>query len=176
MPEENLQSEQTQNLEGGTTSSESNGNENYIKALQDLKQNTVSKEDYLKLKDENKKLVDALVSGQQLDLPQEETIDQEALRKELYSEECNLTNREYWEKTMKLRKAIIDEGKPDPFLPNGINVSPTQLDFDAANQLADWVDYCLQETKDTPEVFTSLFLSKFKDVTNLPPQIAKFKR
>lgn len=173
MPEENLPNDQTQNPEGGTTSSESN--ENYIKALQDLKQNSVPKEDYLKLKDENKKLVDALVSGQQIDLPQEETIDQEALRKELYSEECNLTNREYWEKTMKLRKAIIDEGKPDPFLPNGINVSPTQLDFDEANQLADWVDYCLQETKDNPEVFTSLFLSKFKDLT-LPPQMTKFKR
>lgn len=172
MPEENLQSEQTQDLEGGTTPSESN--ENYIKALQDLKQNTVSKEEYAKLKDENKKLVDALVSGQQIDLPQEEVIDKEALRKELYSEECNLTNRDYWEKTMKLRKAIIDDGEPDPFLPNGINISPSQLDFDSANQLADWVNYCLQETKDNPDVFTSLFLSKFKDLT-LPP-LTKFKR
>lgn len=170
MPEENLLNDQTQDTTNGTNAVESN--EDYIKVIQDLKQNSVPKEEYDKLKLERKELINALVSGQSIDMPKEEKIDQDALRKELYGDDVSLSNRDYWLKTMQLRKAIMDEGKPDPFLPNGINIQATQLDVDSANLLAQAVTESLEASEENPEAFTSIFLSKFRDV-NLPKRNSK---
>ena len=49
-------------------------NTNYIEALKDLKQNSVSKEKYDALVAENKKLVDALVNGEEIETEQEEEL------------------------------------------------------------------------------------------------------
>ena len=45
-------------------------NTNYIDAIKDLKQNSVSKEKYDALAAENKKLVDALVNGEEIETAQ----------------------------------------------------------------------------------------------------------
>jgi hypothetical protein len=47
----------------------------YIAAIQELQNNTVSKDQYQKLREENKKLLDALVSGQQINVPAEEPVN-----------------------------------------------------------------------------------------------------
>ena len=50
-------------------------NTDYVAAIQELQNNTVSKDQYQKLRSENKRLLDALVSGQQVDLPKTEKVD-----------------------------------------------------------------------------------------------------
>ena len=54
-----------------TTTVEEMNNEQYIAAIEELKASTVSRDAYNKLRNENKQLLDALVSGQQL--PQQQT-------------------------------------------------------------------------------------------------------
>ena len=82
----------------------------YIAAINDLKANSVDRSLYNKLKDENKRLLDTLISGGQIESPKEK-VDMNQLRKELYGSDQTMSNLDYWTKTMELREAIIESGK-----------------------------------------------------------------
>lgn len=129
----------------------------YIAAINELKANTVDREKYNKLKDENKRLLDTLVSGGQLDqekaTPKESAAD---LRKALYGSGCDgLSNLDYWDKTLKLRDMIMEEGNPDPFLPAGHNVVATDTDRAAAQKVAEAVKHCIDVAEGDSLVFTN---------------------
>ena len=98
----------------------------YLAAINELKQNSVNREDYNKLKAENKKLLDSIVNGVPVEVqsPQRKSIEE--LRAAYLKEDQ--TNLEYISNTLKLREALIAEGKPDPFLPIGEQIMPTDED------------------------------------------------
>lgn len=129
----------------------------YLAVISELKANSVDREKYNKLKDENKRLLDTLVSGGQLD--QEKTTPKESaadLRKTLYGSGCDgLSNLDYWDKTLKLRDMIMEEGNPDPFLPSGHNVVATDTDRAAAQKVADTVKHCIEVADGDSLVFTN---------------------
>lgn len=127
----------------------------YIAAINELKANSVNRELYNKLKDENSRLLNTLISGGQLEVPVEEKIDQQQLRKELYGDGPSLSNLDYWTKTMKLREAIMDEGKPDPFTPQGKNIVATDEDKAAAQKVADGIQHCIDVADGDNLVFTN---------------------
>ena len=115
--------------------------QDYISAINEIKQNTVSKEAYNKVVEDNRKLLDSLVHGtgngqDQEQKPKEPNID--ALRGELYgSESNNMTNLEYVDKTLQLRKALMDKGEKDPFVAKaGKDYSPELVDFQKAERVA----------------------------------------
>lgn len=129
----------------------------YLAALNELKANSVDREKYNKLKDENKRLLDTLVSGVQLEqdkvAPKESAAD---LRKALYGNGCDgLSNLDYWDKTLKLRDIIMEDGKPDPFLPAGHNVVATDTDRAAAQKVAEVVKHCIDVAEGDSLVFTN---------------------
>ena len=143
--------------------------QDYIAKITELKQNTVSKAEYEKLYNEHKKAVDALVNGGQLSPEEKEVpVDKDALRKELYCDNPNLTNLEYWKKTLQLRKAIMDEGGNDPFLPYGSKIAPTAEDVEKAERVAQTVQECIDYADSDSHIFTNELDRRTIDVMPTP--------
>lgn len=144
----------------GTTPEDNNNtydtNTDYIAVIEEMKANTVPRTDFEKLQEEKKRLLETLVKGGQA-TPQTapEKPDVAKLRKELYGGDSNLSNLEYWEKTLTLRDAIIAEGQPDPFLPYGKKIAPTAEDASKANNVAKIIRECIDYADGDSRVFTN---------------------
>lgn len=150
-------------------SSTDDTNVDYIEALSSMKQNTVSKEDYQKLKTENKKLLDALIEGKQIDVPKSE-VDIDSLRHDLYSDrDASIDPLVYVTKTLQLRQAIIDSGADDPAIPTGHMYSPTSLDKETSQKVAD----VLQECVDVADGNTAVFMSELQRVLKDTPALRR---
>lgn len=142
----------------------SDANVDYVAAIQELQNNTVSKEQYNKLKSENKKLLDALVSGQQIETPSESKVSVQDLRKKLFNRDSELTNLEYVETTLQLRDALIESGERDPFLPYGEKVQETAEQHDKANRVAEVLKECIDFADGDSGIFTAELQRRTKDV------------
>lgn len=127
----------------------------YIGVISDLKKNTVPKESYEKLMEENQKLLKAFAEGRNLpeEMKQKEDPNVEEMRKDLFGKDH--TNLEYVSKTLEMREAIMAKGEPDPFLPYGKNISPTQEDVEAAERVAEVLKHCVDYAEGDPQVFTN---------------------
>lgn len=134
----------------------------YLAAINELKQNSVNREDYNKLKAENKKLLDSIVNGTPVEVqsPQRKSIEE--LRAAYLKEDQ--TNLEYISNTLKLREALISEGKPDPFLPIGEQILPTDEDVAAANKVASVLQECVDYAEGDSAVFTNELQRRLVDV------------
>ena len=134
----------------------------YLAAINELKQNSVNREDYNKLKAENKKLLDSIVNGVPVEVqsPQRKSIEE--LRAAYLKEDQ--TNLEYISNTLKLREALISEGKPDPFLPIGEQILPTDEDIAAANKVASVLQECVDYAEGDSAVFTNELQRRLVDV------------
>ena len=149
------------------------------KALKEARENSVPKSEYEKVLAEKNKLVSEIINGEgagngQTPAPeQQESI--EDLRKDLYGPKCaDLSNLEYWKKTLALREAVIKKGEPDPFLPVGTKISPTSDDVAKAENVAKVVQKCIDECNGDSELFTAMLQSKTNnDSPQLTMRLAK---
>lgn len=141
---------------------------NYIEAIQELKENTVDKAKYEKLKEENKQLLNALVKGETIE--QEKPIEAYDMHKEvdelLFGDNTNL---EYITRALRIRQHLIDSGKEDPF----ITQDPTQgTPTEAQRQTAANVAQVLQEIVDYANgdagVFNAEYQRRIKDPVIMP--------
>jgi len=107
----------------------------YISAINEIKQNSVSKEAYDKLKKENKQLLDSLVNGKEIDV-ETKSVDVNELRKKLFNPDGTLSNLDYVSTALQLRDALIEQGEPDPFLPVGEKVVISDDDIEKAENVA----------------------------------------
>lgn len=126
----------------------------YVAALNELKQNTVTKDKYNAVVEENKKLVQALVDGQQITIEgadKSESLDE--LREKLF--ETDLNNLEYVETALKLRDGIIAGGGRDPFLPVGEFVDITSDMVEKAQHTADVLRECVDFAQGDSGIFTA---------------------
>jgi len=161
---------------------EESGNVELAKALKEARENSVPKSDYEKLLEENKKLVSEIINGGadagsgQQDAPKKDPDKAiSELRNELYGPNCSeLSNLEYWTKTLELRKAVIEKGEPDPFLPVGAKISPDEDDVEKANNVADVVEQCIKEADGNSEVFTALLQSRTNN--DSPQMVMRLKK
>ena len=129
---------------------------NYIEALKEMKANSVNKAAYDKLKEENKQLLDALINGGQVTQElQKEPVDIDSLRKKLFSVETELSNLDYMKTALELREALLDQGSPDPFLPYGQNIAPTDEDIRTADRVAEAIKSCIDYADGDSEIFTN---------------------
>ena len=149
----------------GTETSEAETD--YVAAIQELQNNSVSKTEYNKLRSENKKLLDALVNGQQIDLPKEEKPDVDELRKKLFNKDANLSNLEYVDTALKLRNALIEQGERDPFLSVGSKVRETAEMHDLAQRVADGLQYCVDFAEGDSGIFTAQLQRITKDAPGI---------
>lgn len=129
----------------------------YVAAIQELKDKSVPKEQYAKLKEENAKLLKSLINGETIEATEADSSpDIAQLRKDLFSGEGELTNLEYVSKALELRDALIEKGERDPFLPFGHNIAPTPQDIEAANRVAKVMKECVEAADGDSALFTSL--------------------
>ena len=140
----------------------------YIEQIKNLKENYVSKDDYNKLKADNKKLIDALANGSQL----ESVVDSKVssvekinnLRKKLFSKGNNLSNLEYCKTAVELRDALIETGERDPFLPFGHNVIATDSDIESSERVATILKECIDYADGDSDIFTNELQRRTVDV------------
>lgn len=139
--------------------------EDYIAAINELKQNTVDRQKYDQLKAENKKLLESIVNGQEIDLrkaPQQRSVEE--LRKDLFSGQKELSNLDFIVDALELRKALIAEGEADPFLPIGNQISPSDADVAAAEKVAQVLQDCVDYADGDSAVFTNELQRRMVDV------------
>ena len=140
----------------------------YIDQIKKLKESSVSKDDYNKLKADNKKLIDALANGTQIEGKVEPKIDAveniNNLRKKLFGKGNNLNNLEYCKTALELRDALIENGERDSFLPFGHNVVATDSDIESANRVANVMRECIEYADGDPDIFTNELQRRTIDV------------
>lgn len=128
-------------------------NTDYIAAIQELKQNSVDREKYDALRAENKRLLNAVVNGQQVE--EQATVqyrDVGEIRDELFNHEH--TNLDYVKLALELRNTLIAKGERDPFLPYGTQIAPTAEDEEKAEKVAQIYQECIDYAEGDPKLFT----------------------
>lgn len=149
------------------TTLEEMNNEQYIAAIEEMKANTVSRDAYNKLRNENKQLLDALVSGQELPQKPVEKPSIDEMRKKLFNIDGTMSNLEYVENVLSLRDALIESGERDPFLPYGDKVDITSEQIDAAERVANGLREMADFAEGDSGVFSAEYQRKVKD-TSIP--------
>ena len=139
-------------------------NVDYVAAIKELRENTVSKERHQKLQEENRKLIRALTNGETIDIEPKVKVDVDALRKELYGKDADLTNLDYVTKTLQLRDELIARGERDPFLPVGTKVSDTAEMYQKAQNVADVLRECVDFADGDSGIFTAELQRRTRDI------------
>lgn len=136
----------------------------YIDAINEMRKTSVSREEYDKIRDENKKLLDTLVQGKTIENTSTEVTkpDINELRNILFNKD--LSNLDYWKNVLDLRTAIIEDGGNDPFLPYGQKITPTGEDVQKANQVAAVVQECIDYADGDSAIFTNELQRRTIDV------------
>lgn len=148
---------------------------NYIEAIKEIKANSVSKQAYDKLREENKQLLDSLINGKEIELPkQKEPVDIDKIRSKLFDEDRPLSNLEYVSNALKLRDELLERGERDPFLPYGQNISPTDEDITKAERVATVMKECLEYADGDSELFTNELMRRTNDA--MPAKSAEIAR
>lgn len=140
-----------------------NDSTDYIEALKEMKQNSVDRATYDKLKSENKQLLDALVNGKEIEMKKEEPVDIAKLRKDLFNRDKQMSNLEYVSSALKLRDALIEKGERDPFLPYGDKVTLTAEHYDKAETVAAVLKECVEFADGDSGIFTAELQRRTKD-------------
>ena len=134
----------------------------YIAAINQMKETTVPKDVYNALKEENRKLLQSLINGEQIDAP-ETPVDIKELRKELYAGDKELSNLDYCKKTLQLRAALIAKGERDPFLPYGSYVTENAEQHDKAEAVAKVLEECIETSQGDSGIFTAALQRRIKE-------------
>lgn len=153
--------------------------EDFIKQVDELKANSVSKEQYEKILNENKMLAKKYIESSSVNETKQEEVrtaedlakEKVLLRQELYgpkAKDSDMTNLDYIKKTLQLRANIIESGGKDPFLPNGVAV-PEDADVDKAKKVAEELQKMVDESNGNPDTFRILYNQRVNDV-KLPPR------
>lgn len=154
----------SQTMIDGIETVEEMNNEAYIQAINELKANTISLDKYNKLRAENKKLLDSLVSGNQIELPKEEKPDIKALRAKLRNTDNDLSNLEFIETGLKLRAALIESGERDPFLPIGDKTPVTSEIIEKAERVAEGLQQMVDFAEGDSGIFSAEYQRRVQDV------------
>lgn len=136
---------------------------NYIEAINNLKANTVSKDKYNQLKEENAKLLNSLVKGETLataEVTPKKTAAE--IRKELFTKEHN--DLEYVKQTLELRDAVLEETGKDIFVSNSTTQPPKDEDYAAAQKTADVFKQCVEESNGDNALFLAHLQNRTLDV------------
>lgn len=154
---------------GEVLDTELDTSQDYLATIAELKKNSVSRDEYNKLRAENKNLLQTLVEGGQIQAVESKPeVDVDALRGELFDVNCELNNLQFVEKTLQLRNALMDKGEPDPFLPVSSRYAPTIEDITKANKVAEAFQSCVDYADGNSEIFTQELMRITKDSNPMP--------
>lgn len=126
---------------------------NYIEAIKEIKANSVSKDAYKKLQEENKKLLESLIAGETIEAPKttvEEKVDLNALRKHLDEAESPI---DYCKTSLKLHEETLKQLDYNDYLPNGKKIRPTKEDEEKANLFIKEIKECIDYADGDDQLF-----------------------
>lgn len=139
--------------------------QDYLKTIQELKNTTVSREAYDKMRDENKKLLETIINGGQMEAPVENTnIDYRAECSKLLTEGKH-TNLDYVKKALEIRNAGLKEGV-DMAMPFGPKAQYSENDAEIADFVANKLQELVDRADGNPSAFN--FLLDQAMVDNMP--------
>lgn len=137
----------------------------YIDQINTLKANSVSKDRYDRLMEENRSLLNSLVNGSANDDAEpEEKPDVAEIRNKLFSGK-EMSNLEYCTLALQLRDATLEETGKDIFVGSGHNLTPTQEAFNSAQRVADIMHECIEASNGSSELFTAELMRRTNDIT-----------
>ena len=133
----------------------------YIDEINNLKSNTVSKDAYLKLQEENRNLLHSLVEGQQISTPVEEKPSRstEEIITDLNGDHSNL---DHIKLVMELHNKRKEQGIND-FVPMGHNIAPTDEDIRDAQQVEDFLNDLIKTADGNNAVFDNEYQRRVMD-------------
>lgn len=140
-----------------------------VSMVEELKANTVSKEDYAKLKADNKRLMQALINNEQI-AKETEPFDLPKTAKELLNGDN--TNLDYIDKALKIRKYIKDTKGIDVFVNQGAVERPTDAQIAAAETVAEVLQECVDDAHGDAAAFQVALQRRTVD----PPMARASKR
>lgn len=130
----------------------------YINQIKDLKEKTVSREEYERIKNDNKELAKALINGTGANIPgitkPEEKPDLDDLRKKLFTKKSK-NDLEYFTNLLALRDGVMADGQPDPFLPINREFRATAQDEADAERIATQIKEAIEYADGDPAVFSN---------------------
>ena len=130
----------------------------YINQIKDLKEKTVSREEYERIKNDNKELAKALINGTGANIPgitkPEEKPDLDDLRKKLFTKKSK-NDLEYFTNLLALRDGVMADGQPDPFLPINREFRATAQDEADAERIATQIKEAIEYANGDPAVFSN---------------------
>lgn len=158
-----------------TETNETPDNNMYIEKIQELQANTVTKEKYVALQAENKKLLDALTNGDRLESkPVEPTYDIPALEKAYRDSFGCDGNLKPVKAALELRDAVLATTGKDLFVANANNPKfhAKQEAYESAERVAELFRSCIDDCGGSDDVFTSLLRERTDDDPTLLRTIA----
>lgn len=130
----------------------------YINQIKDLKEKTVSREEYERIKNDNRELAKALINGTGANIPgitkPEEKPDLDDLRKKLFTKKSK-NDLEYFTNLLALRDGVMADGQPDPFLPINREFRATAQDEADAERIATQIKEAIEYADGDPAVFSN---------------------
>lgn len=130
----------------------------YINQINDLKEKTVSREEYERIKNDNKELAKALINGTGANIPgitkPEDKPDLDDLRKKLFTKKSK-NDLEYFTNLLALRDGVMADGHPDPFLPINREFRATAQDEADAERIATQIKEAIEYADGDPVVFSN---------------------
>lgn len=124
----------------------------YIQTIQELKENSVDRKIYDKLKGERDMLIKSLANGDTLATAESVQVRSLAECKEDFLTKTT-SQCEYMERVLALRDAAMREGQSDPFVAEGHHVKPTAYDYQRAQEIADIYRECLDYAGGDDQIF-----------------------
>lgn len=132
--------------------------QDYIEQISQLKNRldneTVSLEEYNKVRADNKRLMENYINGvheKEEDVPEESIED---LAKDIQS--GTLNNLDYWTKSLKYRDKYRELKGVDPWLPTGRDYQYNSSDAASADYLYETVKECIDNCDGNSAVFSTL--------------------
>ena len=132
--------------------------EEYAAALEKVKKNTVSREEYEKLRAEHSTLIEKTANGELISEPEPEadTRDYKQIAADFLKNNEGATNLDRATELLKYRDKMLKAGKYDPFTPNSKFKATTQSERETSERVADVLRECVEKCGGDPEVFNQL--------------------
>lgn len=135
------------------------GNDNDLDLLaeyKNLKENTVSKEEYNKQVEKNKLLMRQIINGGGTKGESEEAVDLKEIREKLFKNPEDMSDLDFWKNTITLRKERLKNEGVDIFLPKGKKTRYSNADKESANHVAEVIEQLIEDSEGNPQVFKAL--------------------
>ena len=127
----------------------------YINAIQELKNSTVSRELYNRVVQENTSLINTLASGGSVvadaNLPKRKTAQE--CREALWGKNPPKTQCDFVERSLELREAVLAETGEDCFVPKGHHIQPSPQSYESGERTARIYRECLDYANGDDEAF-----------------------